>query len=278
MEIFSELKRSALTILLLAGLVWSPWGKGDAFVFSAPPRESVARGEQDYAPIARYLTGATGQQFVYQHPLDWMSYVKSMQAGGYDLVFDGPHFVSWRIVNLEHTPLVRLPGKLKFVAISRDEDEIMELADLAGRKVCAHPPPNLATMTIQAQYSNPIRQPFIRELKGFKRIFDELLRGGCQGAVMPAALYDQFNRGRAAGKTRILFLSSPLPPQAITAGPSIPADIQNVVRAALLAPGGSEATKRLRQRFAADLALQATTREEYRGFERLLSQTYGFGW
>jgi len=34
-------------------------------------------------------------------------------------VFDGPHFVSWRMTKLQHVPLVKFPGNLEFVVAVR---------------------------------------------------------------------------------------------------------------------------------------------------------------
>ncbi len=102
----------------------------DEFIFTAPPREKATDGDAMYGPIADFLTKKTSHSFVYKHPGNWLSYMKGMREGDYDLAFDGPHFVSWRVAALQHTPLVRLPGKLVFVVISRkDNAKIAKLQD-----------------------------------------------------------------------------------------------------------------------------------------------------
>ena len=262
---------------MLLGLLWAPPGPADPYVFSAPPRESPQHGQEDYGPIADYLTKATGRQFAYHHPRSWLSYIKEMRSGDYDLVFDDPHFVSWRIRALGHTPLVKLPGKLDFVVISRNhDDEIVNLQDLAGRKVCAKPLPSLGTLTMQDQFTNPIRQPQIRETEEFENIFAGLLDGRCQGAVVPSKLYGTFNHEATQGQTRILYLSPPFPNQAISAAPSIPTNIQDVIRTTLLSVNGSIAMLRLRERFADGNLMEPTGREEYMGPATLLDNYHGF--
>lgn len=249
----------------------------EPLIFTSPPRETPAKGQEDYGPIADYLSKSTGREFVYRHPKNWLSYMKDMQTGKYDLVFDGPHFVSWRVAKLNHTPLVRLPGALEFVVITKkDNGKIQEMNDLAGRYVCGHAPPNLATLTMQAQFSNPNRQPQIRVIRGFTNVFNGLLEDKCDGAVIPAKVYNKLNKKDETKSTRILFHSTPLPHQAFSADPRIPSELQSKIRQSLLSPGGVKATVKLRDRFAGGKELLATDRGEYQGFSYLLQEIWGF--
>jgi len=149
-----------------------------------------------YGPIADFLSAKTGHTFTYKHPDNWLSYMKEMRMGEYDLAFDGPHFVSWRIAALQHTPLVRLPGKLEFVVISRkDNAKVTKIQDLAGKPICGHAPPNLATLTMQDQFQNPSRQPRIEVVRGFKNVYNAMVAGKCEAAVIPAKVYKKLNKG-----------------------------------------------------------------------------------
>ena len=77
------------------------------------------------------------------------------KRGAYDIIFDGPAFVGWRMAKLEHVPLVKFPGKLVFVlAVKRNQDKINTLRDMGGRTVCAFPTPNLATLTVLDEFDN----------------------------------------------------------------------------------------------------------------------------
>lgn len=257
---------------------WPLLGLAETFVFTAPPRETPERGQADYGPIAEYLSSATGAEIVYQHSNNWLSYMKDMQKAKYDLIFDGPHFVSWRVERLNHTPLVRLPGGLDFVVVSRTDDpRIVRLEDLAGYQVCGHAPPNLATLTLQAQFLNPARQPQIREVKGFANAFEGVIDKSCRGATLPAGVYRRLDKGDVQGKTRILFQSKPLPHQALSADPRVPKALQERITNALLAPEGVKATARLRERFAGGKRMLAATIQEYQGYAYLLRDFYGFG-
>ncbi len=268
--------RATVTGLLLAASLTA--AHADSFIFTSPPREDPARGQQDYGPIARYLSEVTGSLIVYQHPDNWLSYMKDMQQDRYDLVFDGPHFVSWRMRRLGHTPLVRLPGQLDFVAISRRDDrEVVGMSDLAGLSVCAHAPPNLATLTLQDQFRNPNRQPRIREIHGFPTAYRSLLDGGCRGTMIPVKIYQRLSRDQQPPTTRVLYQSRPLPHQAFSAAPTIPESMQEQIRLALLDERSATATERLRKRFAGGQELEPADYEQYQGFAGLLRNFWGFG-
>src|SRR3989344_3328376 len=104
-----------------------------------------------------------------------------MQKGKNDIVFDGPHFVSWRMAALQHEPVAKLPGKLAFVAVVKTDDpDITEIKDMAGRQVCAFAPPNLATLTFLAEFENPSRQPRIINVESFPQAYKLMLAGKCR--------------------------------------------------------------------------------------------------
>lgn len=267
-------KRAILFLSLL--LVAGPLGAAD-IIFSAPPRESPADGQATYGPIAEYLSSRLNRKVVYRHSGDWLSYINNMQKDAYDLVFDGPHFVSYRMAKFGHTPLVKLPGALDFVVIARrDNTEVVQLADLAGRPVCGHAPPNLATLTLQAQFPNISRQPRIIETRGFKNAFLGVVNRRCEAAPIPTKVYAKLDTGPNRGLTRILFKSKGLPHQAFSAGRRVTPEEQAAIRAALLAPEAAEPTKRLRARFAGGKALRPANPEEYAAHYRLLAYVWGF--
>lgn len=263
-------------IVLLTG--WARTTVAEPYVLSAPPRESADRGRQVYGPIAKYLSLTTGKPFVYRHPGNWLAYMKDMQSGAFDLVFDEPHFVGWRMEHLDHTPLARLPGSLDFVVIARDDDaHIIRLSDLAGYWVCGPPPPSLATLTLRAQFSNPTRQPQVRSSIGIDQIYGSVRERRCRGGVLPAADYSRMKTKENPPRTRILYKSRALPGQAFSAAPTVPTALQREVRNALLSADATSATSRLRNRFADGGALIPAAPADYDGLSQLLSAAFGFG-
>ncbi|MEJ2105930.1 MAG: PhnD/SsuA/transferrin family substrate-binding protein, partial [Acidiferrobacteraceae bacterium] len=171
--------------LLLLSLVPDLFAAPQPIVFSAPPRGSETKETAVYKPIADYLSRALGRPVVYRYPDNWLNYQKQMQDGHYDIIFDGPHFIGWRMAKIGHQPLVKLPGLLKFVVFTRaDNKTIHSLDQLAGRPVCGLAPPNLATLSMYDQFPNPVRQPLVIGVKSFPDDYARVMDGGCMAGVM----------------------------------------------------------------------------------------------
>jgi len=263
-----------LVTLSLALLVTLSMPAAADLVFSAPPRESQSGGADSYAPLAQYLSKVTGQKVVYKYSDNWLSYQNEMQKGTYDLVFDGPHFVGWRMAKLGHVPLVKFPGNLSFVVIVKKTDNrFNSIPQLAGRTICAHAPPNLATLTVLYEFKNPARQPFIIDTQGFPAAYKGVVSGKCVAAILQAKLAAELDK--EAHATRVVYQSEPLPNQALSAGPRVPPEMQQEIIRALLSEPGKAAAGALLERFKMKEFVPASDKE-YIGLGVLLQDVRGF--
>lgn len=246
------------------------------YVFSAPPRGEGGDESDVYQPIAEYLSAAIGKKIVYRHSDNWLTYQNEMRKGTYDLVFDGPHFLSWRIEKLQHEPLVKFPGKLAFVVITRkDNDRIQSVSNLAGRTVCGMPAPNLATLTLYSLFDNPARQPLVREAKTFKQAYEDMIAGKCVGAALRDAAFNKLDKGKNAAN--VLFHSKGVPNQAFSAGPRFTAEDKQKIVKAMLAPEAKVKLALFLDRFnMKDKDLLPASRAEFEGVALLLKDTFGF--
>jgi ABC-type phosphate/phosphonate transport system substrate-binding protein len=259
--------------LLLFGTAFAAQMASADLVLSAPPRESPEAGQMIYGPLAEFLSKAIGEQVVYHYPDNWGIYQAQMTKGEYDLVFDGPHFVSWRIQRQQHVPLAALSGKLSFVVVALQSDaHVHAVKDLVGKKVCGHAPPNLATLTLFDQFPNPSRQPRLVETKGFDGAYQGLLAGKCVGTVLPLEAYKKLD---AAGRTKVLYTSEPFMNQALTAGPRVSAEVRQKIAKALLQAEGKAASRQIAANFGGT-EFVAVTKDDYAGYDGLLKNIWGF--
>ncbi len=262
-------------LFLLVPLDWAQ--AAERYIFTAPPRGTVEKEAKIYQPIADYLSKATGKRIIYEHPDNWLTYQSNMQKGKYDLVFDGPHFVSWRMTKLQHEPVAKLPGKLAFVIIVRkDNEKINSIKQLAGRTVCGLAPPNLATLSMYAQFDNPVRQPLVVEVKSFKQGFDQLVEGKkCVAAVMRDKFLNKMDKERT--KSKIIWNSKGVANQAFSVGGRFSGKDKEIIRQALLAPEATEKLRAFMDRFnKKKRKLLPASREEYDGLHVLLKDVWGF--
>jgi ABC-type amino acid transport substrate-binding protein len=160
-----------------------------------------------------------------------------------------------------------------FVVITRKDDvRAQEVKDLAGRRVCAVNPPNLATLTLYSQFDNPARQPFLVPAASFKDAFQGLMNAKCEATVMPMPVAAKLDAPR---QTRTLFTSRPLPNQGFSASPRIPPEVQQKIAQALLAPEGKAVTAKLRAEYG-NKDFVGATRQPYEGLGVLLKDVWGF--
>ncbi|MDH5359020.1 MAG: phosphate/phosphite/phosphonate ABC transporter substrate-binding protein [Gammaproteobacteria bacterium] len=250
-------------------------------IMSAPPRESADAGKLLYEPIANHISQITGQTVIYQHPKSWLNYQKQMRDNRYDIVFDGPHFMSWRIHHSEHVPVVKLPGHLRFVIITHtNNDQIQKMDDLIGKKICGLAPPNLATLVVYAKFPNPVRQPnFIAIKGGFKKVFMALKNRKCDAAVFRDSFYQNAISEEEKKLHKNIYTSMPLPNQGITVNKArIDSQFRQKLVQSLLSDAGKTATRPLLDRFAKNAeSMLATHTEEYAEHKQYIEGVI-FGW
>lgn len=243
-------------------------------ILSSAPRDSKDKEEALYAPITALLTKAAGQRVTFKYGDNFLVYQSEMRKGTYDIVLDGPAFVGWRMAKLGHVPLVKFPGNLSFVVVTKKSNEkITQLSDLTGRTICGFAPPNIATLTILYEFGNPARQPLIIETDNFKQTYEWMASGKCVGAIMQGKIFSEFDKEKQIGKA--IYQSKPIPNQAFSAGPKVTPEMRDKIIKALLSPEGAAATQPLREIYKVPALLPASV-EEYQGLGKLLRDVWGF--
>lgn len=250
-------------------------------VLTSPPRETAAKGEALYGPLADYLTKLLGQKVTYVHPNNWLEYQHDLRKDKYDIVFDGPHFISWRIQHLKNDVLIKLPGSLKFVIIARADDrEIKSLKNLIGKKICGIPPPNLGSLTVINQFKNPVRQPVIWGIRGGNaQVFKAFMTGQCRAAVLLSSFYEKKLSAAKRRDTRVLFRSKALPNQAFTVSTRVSARARDKMIRSLTTGAGRQYAEPIAKRFSGGKNTDFVTAKtsEYKNHYGLL-EGVEFGW
>lgn len=268
----STLKIRQIFIFLLVLVPQSVFG---AYVFTAPPRETAEDGYKVYQPIAEFLTKATGEQFLYKQQNTWDEYVRDMRGEKYDLVFDGPHFVDWRIHNIDHRTIVKIPHLLQWRVIARKDDtSITKLEDLVGKKTCAPGSPNFGMLNLFNHFKDENKQPVHVQVKGWNNVYDGVKNGDCVAGVLPKKNHQIYDKDGAY--TKSIHTHLPYPNQAITASKRISDGLRLKIRSALLSGDGHKALENLRKRYTGGTKLVSAVEEEYDSIHSLLIKAKSF--
>lgn len=243
-----------------------PW------VFALPPGTSSKRS---YAPLVDYLSRVSGNRIITEHPADWRAYQHGMQAGKYDLAFDGAHFASWRITHSYHEPLIRLSSPARFVVVvSQSERAVAGVPELAGRRLCAPPPPNAGTLSLYRHYDNPARRPLLVPVHEKEQAYAKMIAGACEAALLPMHVYLRTNHLYA----RAVFRTLEMPGDTFTAGPRLSIEDKAVLTNALMSAEGQAAIRSLYASLgdAETLEVVPATRLDYAGLDAILRSVWGF--
>ncbi len=252
-------------------------------ILTSPPRESLANGKKQYVPIANLLTKVLGEKVIYKQAKGWLFYQRDMREDKYDIIFDGPHFISWRIKRFGHIPVAKLPGYLRFIVVMKKGETgfgghvINSLEDLVNQPVCGLAPPNLAALTVLAQYKNAISLPDIISVKGgMNGAYKSFKRGKCKAVI----LRDKYFIKKVPKKEReglvTLFRSGKIANQGITVSRRVTAAQRAKIITALTHE--TPATMPTLRRFAgkAKKFIPATA-NDYKNYYKLLTGVI-FGW
>lgn len=244
-------------------------------VLSAPPRDSAEDGMKRFGPLADFLSGKLGRKVVYRHPGSWGAYQAELQADVYDFVFDGPHFVSWRVEKKNHHVLVKLPGDFNYVGyVRKDNTRINTIEQLAGHPVCVHAPPNLGTLMLLNAFKDSSNQPTIAITEGYANIFKGVEEGKCVAGMLPKKHLAKHDKN--GDVMRVIYSHAPFPQQALTAGVRISVENRSKLVEALMSPEASTALSAFRETYALSGWFVAAQDEEYKGLGEYLRLVQGF--
>ncbi len=243
------------------------------YVFVAAPRESGSRGRRDYGPVAAFLTKALGHKVIYRHPDGWITYESWIWTDHADIYFDGPQFMAWRLRHLDQTIGPRVPQSQDWRLYTWKNSPVHTLRQAAmGQVLCAPPFPNFGTLWVMSYFTNPMRQPYIRDMHGWKAIFQPVRAHTCTLGIGPR-LSLHYLDPQHKGIT-IIQKGPHLPNQGFTISARLPRAVRERIVQALLSPAGQKAMLRLRRRFAHGRRLIAGHAAMYQGADRELASQW----
>ena len=242
------LRTLVIALSLFGASAWAA-GRPAGYTLVAPPRQGLAQANAVYGSIARFLTQATGAPITFHYIDNWLSYMAAVHDNTAAIYFDGPAFIGWRVAHWHDQAAVALSGDLNFVLVTKKGGHPpLRIDDLIGRGVCAFSPPNLGTLTLDSQFPNPARQPYIVVIHNFAEAARNIIDGSCMAALEPLPVY-KHQAMQFPGKLQVADKIPGLPNQGFSLSAKVPPALRHKIIAALLSPAGRAATKPLRDMF-----------------------------
>ncbi len=231
------------------------------------PRDRTVKA---YAPLAEYLSQATGETIRIRASHNFVDYWESMrQPPGFDLVLDAAHFTDFRNQRMGYTVLAKLPDTVTYSLVTREDTLLFEPAELIGKRVATIPPPSLGGLRLVEMFPNPLRQPVVVPTNNSQEAIDLLKHKQVLAALAPTPLI------RGDDSLNVVVTTAPVPHMALSASPRVPARLRAKLRAALLEAGQRPAGQAMLKAIRLPGFVPADNRL-YRGYARLLDGTWGY--
>ena len=262
-----------LTLVMSITISQHALANSNTIKFITAPTHSKAITREIYTPLINYLSKTTGKKIELVYPINFLDYSMKMRKGQFDIAFDGPHFVSWRVKKFNDVPVARLEGEINIVVvIPKTETKFNTLSQLAGHKVCAFPSPNLLTMGFLNHFQNPMRQPILTYAKGFKGLQRCLESKKGKAMVLRKEFWNKMNQSAY----KILDTQNiSYPERTLTIASRIDSNTRNAITNATLNPAATPYLQKLLGTFRKK-ALTSASANEYNEIYKILAPVWGF--
>lgn len=188
------------------------------------------QAELVYQPLVDYLNTVTDYRFELQTARDFHRYWLDARRGEQpDLVLEDAHMIAFRMERHGFVPLVRAGEFTSFSLLAQDLDAT-DLEEFVGRAISSMPAPSLGHLVLAGWFTNPMRQPILdSSAVSWQDAVEMVFAGESEAAVVPHSLVRHYVT-MAEVATSIEF-----PHATIAAAPSLPEEVREAVRQALLA-------------------------------------------
>lgn len=170
----------------------------NALLLTATPTLAPEKAESVYKPIAELLAESLGVPVEFEYTDDWQKFSYNVLASEYDLIMAEPHiiaYVSSPDSNLSMNVPIKLDATTRFHVVVRSNSPYKTLKDLGSARICMRPSPNFSGVMIKREFSNPVIQPVVIEIKGgFDAVYSYFKKKRCHAAVINENTYQQLKK------------------------------------------------------------------------------------
>ncbi|MBL0164897.1 MAG: PhnD/SsuA/transferrin family substrate-binding protein [Xanthomonadales bacterium] len=241
--------------------------------FTPEPAYTPAAAEEIYKPLLDYLSKATGEKFVLAPSANYSTYWRNiLKPDQTDFSYDEAQFADYRISHLGFIPLVRRSQATSYSLLANPDFEGKDPKALLSSRIATMPAPSLGYAVLMQVFADPVQQPDISSNSAsWRDCLDMFNSGEAQAMIFPTWMLETY--GNPAMVT--VFTSRDFAGPAILASPSVPEDVRNKVRDALLDIEGAPELGELLLELGISKFVSAAPKD-YAGEEKMLSGFYGY--
>jgi len=268
MRLLPDARTFSLAAALFLGLSGSLQAAG--FRLVVPPFLPQAEMKAEYTKMTDYLSKSIGAPIELVTNSTYLGHWDAMRKGaGYEIVFDNAPMIDFLVQRQNYTVLAKIAGVISQSLVTRNDVMIFDPQELLGKPVATIASPNLSALTLFQMFPNPMRLPDFKYANNAREAIDMVRKGKVEAALVPtpiAILYDDLN---------VVTTSKQLPHLAVAAAPSVPTEVRERLRQALLQADKTPEGRAMLQMLNTT-GFEAATNATYAGYAELLKGTYGY--
>lgn len=265
---FSPLFRGFLVAVTFS--IFAPVTQAGEYTFVVQPILPAEQTKEAFLPLTQYLSRQTGHDIKLVTSINFLSYWETMKKNTqYDLVLDAAHLTAYRVKRMGYNVLAKRADAVSYTLVTGENADILEPEELIGKSIASIGSPSLGMLRVEEMFPNPLRQPVIIEVNNSVDSIKKVIEGKAVGAMVPTPLVGQYPQLITVTTTE------QVPHTAISASSSVPADVQNAIRKALLDASKTEAGQQMLSAINFP-SFEAATNEQYNGYESLLEGVWGY--
>jgi phosphonate transport system substrate-binding protein len=265
-------KKSWLGGLFLAcslGL-FSPLSQAGEYNFVVQPILPPEQTKKAFTPLTEYLSKQTGHNIKLITSINFLSYWETMKKNTqYDFILDAAHLTDYRIKRMGYSVLAKRADAVSYTLVTGENADVLDPEELIGKSVASIGSPSLGMLRMEEMFPNPLRQPVIVEVDNSVDSIKKVIDGQAVGAMVPTPLVGAYPQ------LVTITTTEQVPHTAISASASVPKDVQNAIRKALLDANNTEEGQKMLEAINFP-SFEKTGAETYNGFAALLEGTWGY--
>ena len=260
-----------LVATLYTGLLALPAGADELRLVVQPIIDRDAT-RKAFTPLAEYLSKASGHTVTLKTAYDYADFWLLMKDGKhYDLIFDGPFYVDYRIKHQKHVPLAKVPGLVSYSLVTLSSAGVFEPAELIGKKIATLTPPAPGGLVMFKMFPNPSRQPYIYPVRSSEEAMKLLLAGKVVAAMVPTPLAAQaMEQGK---EISTVATTEQTPHMTVTASPKVDEATRKKIATALIDASKTPEGRTMLQKIGFE-GFEPTTPALYEGYSKYLEQNW----
>lgn len=260
---------SVLVVALCNGLLALP-ARADELRLVVQPIIDRDATRKAFTPLAEYLSKASGHTVTLKTAYDYADFWLLMKDGKqYDLIFDGPFYVDYRIKYQRHVPLAKVPGLVSYSLVTLSSAGIFEPGELVGKKIATLTPPAPGGLVMSKMFPNPSRQPYIYPVRSAEEAMKLLLAGKVVAAMVPTPLAAQaMEQGK---EISTVVTTEQTPHMTVTASPMVDEATRKKIAAALIDATKTPEGRAMLQKIGFE-GFEPTAPAVYEGYSKYLGQ------